>query len=111
MLRGDLGSQVLKEREVMAENGFVGIVVRINKGRLVGEPVVSTRGFVYQKEQAKIVRDIEKHAKDAVYKLVQRDKRALQREDFEGFVRSEVAGLILRRLDRRPLIHVVALSV
>jgi ribonuclease J len=109
-MRGDLGSQVLKEREMMAENGFVGVVVKVNKNRLVGAPVVSTRGFVYQKEQAKIVREIEKHAQDAVKKLAEREHRPLRNEDFEGFIRSEVAGLILRRLDRRPLINVVVLT-
>lgn len=109
-MRGDLGSQVLKEREVMAENGFVGVVVRMQKGRIVGNPVVSTRGFVYQKELAKILREIEKRARDAVQKLSDREKRVLQPADYEGFIRSEVAGLILKQLDRRPLVNVVVLS-
>ncbi len=110
LMQGDLGSVVLKEREVMAENGFVGIVLQVNKGRVLGEAIVSTRGFVYQKDLAKMVREIERHSKDAVLKLADRDKRSLHSEDFEAFVKSEVAGLILRKLDRRPLINVVVLG-
>jgi ribonuclease J len=111
LMRGDLGSVVLKEREVMSENGLVSIVLKLNKSRVQGEVSVTTRGFVYQKDLVKVVHEIEKHAKDAVQKLADREKRALSPEDFEGFVRSEVAGLILRKLDRRPLINVVVLSV
>lgn len=111
LMRGDLGSVVLKEREVMSENGLVSIVLKLNKSRVQGEVSVTTRGFVYQKDLVKVVHEIEKHAKDAVQKLVDREKRALSPEDFEAFVRSEVAGLILRKLDRRPLINVVVLSV
>jgi len=111
LMRGDLGSVVLKEREVMSENGLVSIVLKLNKSRVQGEVSVTTRGFVYQKDLVKVVHEIEKHAKDAVQKLADREKRALSPEDFEAFVRSEVAGLILRKLDRRPLINVVVLSV
>lgn len=109
-MKGDLGSQVLKEREVMAENGLVSIVMKMNRDRVVGNPIVSMRGFVYQKEQAKIVKEIEKHARDAVVKLGGREKRRLDAQDYEGFIRSEVAGLILRKLDRRPLINVVVME-
>ncbi len=108
-MRGDLGSHVLKEREIMAQNGMVSIVIKISKGKAVGTPIVVTRGFFYQKEQLKFIRDIENAAKNAVEKLASREKRRLEIADFEGAVRSEVAGLILRRFDRRPLINTTVL--
>lgn len=108
-MRGDLGSHVLKEREIMAQNGMVSIVIKVSKGKALGTPIVVTRGFFYQKEQLKFIRDIENAAKAGVDKLVAREKRRLDVVDFEGAVRSEVAGLILRRFDRRPLINTTVL--
>ncbi|QQR54362.1 ribonuclease J [Candidatus Peregrinibacteria bacterium] len=108
-MRGDLGSHVLKEREMMAQNGMVSVVIKVNKGRVVGTPIVVTRGFFYQKEQLKFIRDLEHAAKNAVEKLGNREKRRLDIGDYEAAVRSELAGVILRRFDRRPLIHTVVL--
>lgn len=108
-MRGDLGSHVLKEREIMAQNGMINIVIKVSKGRTIGAPIVTTKGFFYQKEQLKFIRDIETAAKNAVEKLTAREKHRLEIMDFENAVRSEVAGLILRRFDRRPLINTTVL--
>jgi len=110
-MRGDLGSQVLKERSVMAENGFVSVVIKMHKNAVMGNPVISSRGFLYEKEQTKFMHEIERKSRDAVTKLLQRDKRVLAPADFEAFIRSEVAGLILQKLDRRPLVNVVVIPM
>ncbi len=108
---GDLGSQVLKEREVMAINGLVTIFIRIQKGRVLGTPLVETRGFLYAKDQVRVTKEIEQAAKNAVHKLADREKRRLTVEDFERAVRGDVAGVLLRKLDRRPLVVTTVLFV
>lgn len=108
--QGDLGSIVQKERESMAKNGVVNIILKMRKGKLVGKPVVNTHGFVYKKELDKIQKDIEKKAVDAVNKLHTKDSRA-RGHDYENVVRSAVTGLILKRLDRRPLVAPTVLHV
>lgn len=101
--QGDLGSIVQKEREAMAKNGVVNIILKMRKGKLVGKPLVSTHGFVYKKELEKIEKDIEKKAVEAVNKLHAKDSRA-RAHDYQNVVRGAVSGLILKRLDRRPLV-------
>lgn len=108
-MRGDLGSHVLKEREMMAQNGMITIVVKVGKGKVFGKPFIVTKGFFYQKDQFKILNELEHKVKEAVEKLSAREKKSLAAQDFEGAIRSEVAGLILRRFDRRPLINTVVL--
>ncbi len=108
-MRGDLGSNVLKEREMMAKNGLITIVIKMAKGKMVGRPFVVTKGFLYQKDQNKILSEIEHKAKEAIEKLSAREKHKLAPQDYEGAVRSEVAGLILRRFDRRPIVNTVVL--
>ncbi|MBT4384478.1 RNase J family beta-CASP ribonuclease [Candidatus Peregrinibacteria bacterium] len=101
--QGDLGSKVQLERESMSQNGIVNIAFKMNKGRLIGRPSITTHGFVYQKENDGIMKDIEARIKESVAKLHTRDPRA-RAHDYENYVRSAVSGLILKRLDRRPLV-------
>lgn len=107
---GELGSQVSQERESMSKNGIVVITMRMRGSRFAGNSLVTVHGFVYQKEAATIVNEIEKEVKNAYFKLLKRDKNA-KVMDFENYIRSHVASYILRRLDRRPLVSTVIVNV
>lgn len=101
--QGDLGSIVQKEREVLGKNGLVSIVVKMNKGREIGKPLITTHGFVYQKEMEGIFKELEGVVTEAVAKLHKKDPRA-NAHSYEQFIKSAVAGFIVRRLDRTPLV-------
>lgn len=49
---GDVGSIILRDRKVMAEEGIVVVVVPIDSsnGQVVGEPDIISRGFIFEKE-------------------------------------------------------------
>jgi ribonuclease J len=103
--RGDLTSHVIKEREAMASNGIVSIIMKMKKGRIVGSPLLVTHGFVYKDEADKVVKELAGVVRKAVPKLHKRNARACH-ADVENFVRGEIAGVIRRKLDRRPLVSV-----
>lgn len=67
---GDVGSIILRDRQVMSEEGIVVVIVPIShhSGQLAGEPDVISRGFVYGKESE----DLMEAAKEIV-KSVLRD--------------------------------------
>jgi ribonuclease J len=46
---GDIGASVVREREELARDGFVLVNVRVDRNtcRLVGEPEIVTRGFIF----------------------------------------------------------------
>ncbi|MDP2860504.1 MAG: ribonuclease J [bacterium] len=54
---GDVGSTVLRDRQVMAADGIVVVIVPINRGTglLVSEPDIISRGFVYMKESGELI--------------------------------------------------------
>lgn len=108
--RGDLGSRVLKEREMMAENGTVNISLKMKKGRLSGSPVVTAHGFVYQKETQKMLGSVEKKAREAVERLLKKDPKA-RPVDIETYVNNSVSGHIVKTIDRRPLVSSQVLDV
>lgn len=108
--QGDLASQVLKDREAMAENGIVHLVLKMNGDKLIGLPLVSSSGFVYAAEQERTIEGVKKRAKEAALKLKQRKSRPSIR-DYQHFIRGEVRGYILKELNRRPLIDVTIVTV
>lgn len=54
---GDVGTIVLRDRQVMAEEGIVLVVVPIDAhtSKLAGEPDVVSRGFVFEKEAGELI--------------------------------------------------------
>lgn len=56
---GDIGPIVLKDREALARDGFVLVIVRRDeKGGLREKPEIITRGFVYMKEAEELIKSI-----------------------------------------------------
>jgi ribonuclease J len=48
---GDIGPVVIRDREMLARDGFIMLVIRRDgKGGLAGDPEIITRGFVYMRE-------------------------------------------------------------
>ena len=50
---GDIGPEVMREREALARDGFVLVNLTLdrNSGRLCEEPEIITRGFIYSPQR------------------------------------------------------------
>lgn len=107
---GDVGSVVLRDRQVMSEEGVVIVVLPIGQqsGRLEGEVDIISRGFVFEKEaeglldEARMVvkRGLEQHGK----KLS--DWRFLRR-----MIEDELEQFLYHATERRPLILPIVVEV
>ena len=64
----DIGELVLKDRELLSENGIVIIAATLNKKtkELLAGPEIITRGFIYVKENAEFIEEI----KDISLKII-----------------------------------------
>ncbi len=54
---GDVGDVVLRDRQTIATEGIVVIVIPIEKstGKVTGEPDIISRGFIYMKQSGKLI--------------------------------------------------------
>lgn len=64
----DIGELVLKDREMLAENGIVIIATTLDKNtkEIISGPQVLTRGFIYVKDNMDIVKESETISRDVI---------------------------------------------
>lgn len=107
---GDVGSAVLRDRQTIATDGIVVVVVPMEKqtGRISAEPDIISRGFVYMKESGELLN----RAKRVVSESLRLKKGRIT--DWR-FVRSQMGEnlekFLLKETGRRPLIVPVIVEV
>jgi len=65
---GDISNVVLRDRQVMAEDGMIVIIATVSRanGHLVHSPDIISRGFIYMRESKKLVEEIRMRVKNAI---------------------------------------------
>ncbi len=101
---GQIDSQVIIDRQIMSENGALLVLIysSAKTGKLIKEPDVVSRGFIYPHELNEITKEISKIAANS-YGTVS-SKKGVDRKDIKNFVKQAVDKFVTKRLDRRPLI-------
>jgi ribonuclease J len=108
---GDVEEVVLRDRRVLAQEGMVVIIMTLTKekGRLMKSPDIISRGFIYLKENQKILEDIRNQIKGIVARLP-----AYQSPDVDylkTLIRDQVGQLLFTKTKRRPMILPVIIEV
>ncbi len=103
---GDVGQSVLEERRVLSCNGFVVVVVVLDKytGSLVGEPQIITRGFVHEEDAAELLARM----KEEVGRAVQLGGT---RSELAERLQNTVGRLAFAETGRRPMVVPVVTKV
>ncbi|WP_429971208.1 ribonuclease J [Fructilactobacillus sp. Tb1] len=108
---GDIGNIVLRDRNVLSQDGVFIAVVTIDrkKKEIVEEPKVTSRGFVYDQSNRALL----KEASDLVETTVQNN---LDNKDFDWGhlkqdVREKLSSFLYKKTDRRPVILPVIMEV
>lgn len=102
---GDAGAQIIMDRQIMAENGVLIVLFHVDpkSRKLLADPDVISRGFVYMKEAQEITRELIALAKKSFYEMLQRNPKA-KRGDTKKFIRGALDRYAHRKIDRQPLI-------
>ncbi|MBI4990963.1 ribonuclease J [Candidatus Gottesmanbacteria bacterium] len=107
---GDIGNVVLRDRQTMASEGIVIVVVPIEQstGRITAEPDIISRGFVYMKESGRLIDE----AKRVVTDSLRLKKGRIM--DWK-YVRKQIEGnleeFLYKETRRRPLILAMVIEV
>ncbi len=99
---GDIGPSVLRDREILARDGFVMVVVTLDAdtGELIAEPEIITRGFVYLPEAEELFEEARDRIRDVVAETDTRMSAKKRREKIEAALKH----VFQQETKRRPMI-------
>ncbi len=98
---GDVGPQVMAEREVLGQDGFVVAVVPVSAatGEVAGKPELISRGFVYLRESG----DLLQRAAERVYSVL-RVTNMRKRQAIIERTQEALAKFLFEETRRRPMV-------
>ncbi|MBU0668236.1 RNase J family beta-CASP ribonuclease, partial [Patescibacteria group bacterium] len=102
---GDIGAQVIMDRQTLAENGVLIILITVDEKtkKIKGEIEIISRGFVYMKESEALIHEITELAKKNYTEIT--EKRAdLKRNEVKKYLRESIDKLVHQKIERSPLI-------
>ena len=105
------GQRTLTDRRIMSASGVVIVAFRAytESKRLVGDPDVITRGFLYGSEQQEITNEIIQISKKAYEEELTRGEK--DRKGFRRAVQGALYRYFDRKLDREPMVIPIMMDV
>ncbi len=106
---GSTGSKLIKERRLLSEDGLLSVVITIDENKkLLYQPTIVSRGFIYMKSSVDIILEIQKMSKlsytQAMYKNLSYEKTIAQIED-------DLTNYIFSLTKRKPIILPVIINL
>lgn len=104
---GDVGRAVIRDREILARDGFLIVSVNVNRktGQLVGKPEIISRGFVYLRDANELMKSIE----DKVKNVLDSNRSANGRT--ASLLEDNVSELLYNETRRRPMVFSIVNKV
>ena len=109
---GDVGNIVLRDRQHLAEDGILIVVMTLEKGtnQLLAGPDIVSRGFVYVRESEGLMEDARHVLEEALGNYLGRQKNA-DWSKIKLVVRDTMNEFIWKRTKRRPMILPIIMDV
>ena len=108
---GDVGNIVLRDRKLLSESGLIIVVAAIDKESnvIVSGPDIISRGFVYVRENEKLIEEARRVAEDAIEKCQRKNIRDWN--TMKSKVRDSLGSYIYQTTKRDPIILPIFLEV
>ena len=107
---GDVGSIVLRDRKHLSEDGLIVVVVTVSSdGRIMTNPEVISRGFVYVRESEELMDEI----RDLTMEILQKNlgKRKSSYTNIKNNVKDELSSYLYQKTKRKPMILPVIIEI
>ncbi len=109
---GDVGNVVLRDRQQMSEDGMFTVIIIIDSktGKIIGNPDIISRGFIYMKGSSRLVDETKKKVVEIV------NKKAVAEHGtnwayIKDNVRDQIGQFLFNKTQRRPMVLPVVIEV
>ena len=109
---GDIGEIVLRDRQMLAEDGMFVIVAVVDRttGKVKGSPDIISRGFVYLRESKNLLFETRKKAVEIINKTTGSGK-AVNWTYVKDELRNKIGDFLFTKTERRPMVLPVVIEV
>ncbi|PZC44567.1 MAG: ribonuclease J [Chloroflexi bacterium] len=106
---GDVDHTVLRDRQHLANDGIVVVVVTVDHetGAVIADPDVVSRGFTGLDESP----DLRKRTAEALHKMLERDRHPVETSALQEIVKDEISRFLYRETRQRPMVLPVVVEV
>lgn len=100
---GDVSNAVMKDRKIMSSDGIVVVIanIDINNKALLGNPNITTRGFVLVNENISLLKELEETSRKAILSKL---KGHINYSDIKSEIIYQLSNYILDKTGRKPII-------
>jgi len=108
---GDVGSVVLRDRKLLAQDGMLVVVVNLSSedGALLSGPDIITRGFVYVKESEELMRELRQIVLDS---LEHCDKENIRDwATIKAAIKNDLSRFLYKKTKRSPMVLPVIMEI
>lgn len=108
---GDIGELVLKDRELLSENGIVIVSATVDKTtkKILAGPEILTRGFIYVKENIDIIKEAEKISLEVINENTK--PNFIDFNKIKTGVRDKLGKYLYHETECKPMILIVIQEV
>lgn len=108
---GDVGNIVLRDRQMLSQNGLIIVVMTLDKytNEILSGPDIVSRGFVYVRESEDLMDDARRVVNDALYNCL--SKRCTDWGKIKNVVRESLGDFIWKQTKRNPMILPIIMEV
>ncbi|MBP3891054.1 MAG: ribonuclease J [Solobacterium sp.] len=104
-----LSTSVIKDRQILANNGLVAVIVTIDSryNKILCRPNIVSRGFVYIKDSQTLLKEAELVVYEA---LKQKMQQRTTFQDLKNCIRSSLEPFLFKKTNRNPIVIPVILN-
>lgn len=108
---GDIGELVLKDREMLSDNGIVIISTTLDRKtkEVLAGPEILTRGFIYVKENSEIISEISRISLEAIKEHLSTGH--LEYNKVKNTIRDNVGKYLYKQTECKPMIISIILEI
>ena len=109
---GDVGNIVLRDRQNLAQNGIIIVVLTLEKysNQLLAGPDIVSRGFVYVRESEDLMEEAQRIVDEAVQSCLEQHVSATGARS-RTMIRDSLSDFLWKKMKRNPMILPIIMEV
>lgn len=108
---GDVEEVVLRDRRVLAEEGMLVLITTLDRatGRVLKNPDIISRGFIYLKEHKELLDEIRKRIRGIIGRMPR--QQDIEPDYVKSLIRDQIGQFLYTKTKRRPMVLPVIIEV